>query len=58
MSTSVLGISELKWTVIGEFNTNDQYNTNDHYVYFFPKGYNDPLEEMAQSSQSTKESEI
>ena len=33
----ILGISELKWTGKGEF------NSNDHYIYYCAKN---PLEEM------------
>ena len=29
VNTDILGISELKWTGMGEF------NSNDHYVYYF-----------------------
>ena len=28
MSINILGISKLKWTVVGEF------NSDDHYIYF------------------------
>ena len=28
VNTDILGISELKWTRMGEF------NTNDHYIYY------------------------
>ena len=34
----ILGISELKWTEMGEF------NSDDHYIYYYGKN---PLEEMA-----------
>ena len=34
---NVLGISELKWTGMGEF------NSDDHYIYYYGQ---DPLEEM------------
>ena len=37
MSINILGISELKWTGIGEF------NSDDHYIYTVGKN---PLEEM------------
>ena len=37
VNIDILGISELKWTGMGEF------NSNDHYVYYC--GQN-PLEEM------------
>ena len=33
----ILGISELKWTAMGEF------NSDDHYIYYCDKN---PLEEM------------
>ena len=48
VSVDVLGISKLKWTGMGEF------NSDDHYIYL---GKN-PLEEMEQPSWSTKESEM
>ena len=38
MNIDILGISELKWTVMCEF------NSDDHYIYYC--GQN-PLEEMA-----------
>ena len=44
----ILGISELKWTEMGEYNSGDHLSTT--------VGKN-PLEEMEQPSQSTKESE-
>ena len=44
-----LGISELKWTEMGEF------NSDDHYIYYC--GQN-PLEEMEWPSWSTKESKM
>ena len=37
MNIDILGISELKWTGMGEF------NSDDHYVYCLGKN---PLEEM------------
>ena len=40
-----LGISELKWTGMGEF------NSDDHYIYYLGRNY---LEEM----ESTKDSKI
>ena len=43
---NILGISELKWTGMGEF------SSDDHYIYYCGKN---PLEEMEQPSQSTKE---
>ena len=45
----ILGISELKWTGMGEF------NSNDLYIYYYGKN---PLEEMEQPSQSKTESEM
>ena len=48
MNTDFLGISELKWTGMGEF------NSDDHYVYYCKN----PLEEMVQPSSSTKESKM
>ena len=29
MNTNILGISELKWTGMGEF------NSDDHYIYYY-----------------------
>ena len=46
MNTDILGISEVKWTRMGEF------NSDDHYIYTVG---NSPLEEMDYPSQSTKE---
>ena len=37
VNISILGISELKWTGMGEF------NSDDHYVYYCGRN---PLEEM------------
>ena len=37
VKTDILGISELKWTGMGEF------NSDDHYIYYCGKN---PLEEM------------
>ena len=36
-NTDILGISELKWTGMGEF------NSDDHYIYYCGQ---DPLKEM------------
>ena len=36
VNTDILGISELKWTVMGKF------NSDDHYIYYVGKN---PLEE-------------
>ena len=33
VNTSILGISEVKWTGIGQFNSG-QFNSDDHYLYF------------------------
>ena len=49
VNIDILGISELKWTGMGE------YNSDDHYIYHLGKN---PLEEIEQPSQSTKESEM
>ena len=43
VNIDILGISELKWTRMGEF------NADDHYIYYY-MGKN-PLEEMEQPSQ-------
>ena len=32
VNVNILGISELKWTRIGEF------NSDDHYIYFYGQG--------------------
>ena len=37
VNVGILGISELKWTGMGEF------NSDDHYIYYMGK---QPLEEM------------
>ena len=39
VNIDILGISELKWTEMGEF------NSDDHYIYYCGKN---PLEEMEQ----------
>ena len=49
VNVDILGISELKWTGMGEFNSDDITSTT--------AGRN-PSEEMEQSSWSTKESEM
>ena len=49
VNVDILGISELKWTGMGEF------NSDDHYIYYWGKN---ALEEMEYPSQSTKESEM
>ena len=48
-NVDILGISELKWTGMGEF------NSDDHYIYYCEQ---DPLEEMEWPSWSTKESKM
>ena len=47
VNINILGISELKWTGMGEF------NSGDHYICYC--GQN-PMEEMEQPSYATKES--
>ena len=37
VNVEILGISQLKWTGMGEF------NSDDHYIYYYGKN---PLEEM------------
>ena len=49
VNVDILGISELKWTGMGEF------NSDDHYIS--TAGRN-PSEEMEWPSWSTKESEM
>ena len=49
LNISILGISGLRWTGVGEF------NSDGHYIYYLGKN---PLEEIEQPSQSTKESEM
>ena len=49
LNIDILGITELKQTGTGEF------NSDDRYIYTVGKN---PLEEMEQPSQSTKESEM
>ena len=41
----ILGISELKWTGMGEF------NSDDHYIYYCVQ---DPLEEMEMLTKDSK----
>ena len=48
VNANILGISGLKWTGMGEF------NSDDHYIYYC----GNPLEEMEWPSWSTKESEM
>ena len=47
MNVNILRISELKWTGMGEF------NSDDHYIYYCGQ---ESLEEMEQPSLSTKDS--
>ena len=47
VNVDILGISELKWTGVGEF------NSDDHYIYYCGQ---ESLEEMEQPSLSTKDS--
>ena len=49
VNINTLGISELRWTEMGEF------NSDDHYIYYCGQ---ESLEEMEQPSWSTKESEM
>ena len=49
VNVDILGIRELKWTAMVEF------NSDDHYIYYV--GGN-PLEEMEQPSWSTKKSKM
>ena len=49
VNINILGISKLKWTGMGEF------NSDDYYIYYCGQ---ESLEEMEQPSWSTKESEM
>ena len=49
VNVDILGISKLKWTGMGEF------NSDDYYIYYCGQ---ESLEEMEQPSWSTKESEM
>ena len=49
VNINILGISELKWTGMGEF------NSDDHYIYYSGQ---ESLKEMEKPSWSTKESEM
>ena len=49
VNVDILGISELKWTGMGEF------NSDDHYIYTADRN---PSEEMEWPSWSTKESKM
>ena len=51
VNVNILGISKLKWTGMGEF------NSDDHYIISTTLGRN-PLEEMESPSWSTKELEM
>ena len=50
INIDISGISELKWTGIGEF------NSDDHYIYYH--GQKSLRENGEQPSESTKEYEI
>ena len=49
VNVDILGISELKWTGMGEF------NSDDHYIYYCGQ---ESLRRNGVTSQSTKESEM
>ena len=49
VNVDILGISELKWTRMGEF------NSDDHYIYYCGQ---ESLRRNAVPSWSTKESEM
>ena len=49
VNVDILGVSKLKWTGMGEF------NSDDYYIYYAGRN---PSEEMEQPSWSTKESEM
>ena len=49
VNIDILGISELKWTGTGEF------NSDDHYIYYCLQ---ESLRKMQQPSWSTKESKM
>ena len=49
MNINILGISELKWTGMGEF------NSDDHYIYYCGQ---ESLRRNGVASWSTKESEM
>ena len=50
MNIDILGISELKWTGMGEF------NSDDHYIYYYCG--QEYLRKNAVAHDSTKESEM
>ena len=43
VNIDILGISELKWTGMGEFNSDYSYIIYYHYIYYLGKN---PLEEI------------
>ena len=49
MNIDILGISELKWTIIGEF------NSDDHYIYYCGQ---ESLRRNGVAFKLTKESEM
>ena len=49
VNIDILGFSELKWTGIGEF------NSDDHYIYYSGQ---EPLRRNGVAIMSTKESEM
>ena len=49
VNSGILGISKLKWTGMGEF------NSDDHYIYYCGQ---ESLRKKWNSHQSTKESEM
>ena len=49
VNVDILGISELKWTGMGEF------NSDDHYIYYCGQ---EPLRRNGVAIWSTKESEM
>ena len=49
VNVSILGISQLKWTGIGDL------NSDDHYIYYCGE---ESLEDIEWPSWSTKESEM
>ena len=49
LNVDILGISKLKWTGMGEF------NSDDHYIYYCGQ---ESSEEMEWPSRSTKESKM
>ena len=49
VNVDILGIIGLKWTGMGEL------NSDDHYIYYFGQ---ESLREMQYPSQSTKESTV